>query len=476
MLQRSGRRLVGVDLRDGNCRAVLPEQGRPGWRVKTALEVPPFMQPPDPHPGLQLKRIRKKLCKQGTAVVVALGFQHVLIRRLLFPQMPMKRLRALVERDGHRYIPFYQEGACFDLVRLETEADPGQMEILLVAVPARVIQPILEACRSSGLRLAALDIDLMAMYRVVSAARPEGDKALAVEAVVEAGSQAVRIGLFEQGVLMAGRGITHSGAGWGELAVEIRRSLEVLLSQQPGVGRLNCIHLFGDDDEGSLSDALLPLLEQQMGPRLGKEFAIRLQQAEGAQFGHHVAFGASLAQVVTPTLFSLLPRRTQAEQEQRARHLLLGTLGAGLVGVYGWYWSQTVPEAARRIALAEASIRISQATLQNRAELQRLEARRKELEPVILDLKVSHVPVHELLPAMGDLAPVGLRVTDLSGSLPSLVLKGRASQPGLVPVYLGRLAGAPQIKSVELKSLSQTLGEYQFELNVMVSGDGKGKR
>ncbi|HYG57383.1 MAG TPA: pilus assembly protein PilM [Symbiobacteriaceae bacterium] len=463
-----GGALLGIDLRAGDIRLATLRRAGKGWEMQHFAALPA----PDGGP-VQLKAAVEQFRPGVREAVLVLGYQHALIRRHLLPRMAPGRLRALVEREQDRYIPFWGEGANFDLHVLRSSKADRQMDVLLAAVPSRLILPLQQACRAAGLRLAAVDLDLSALLRAAVAAGALASVA-GLAAVVEVEGATVRVGLFENGVLVAGRGLTTEAESAAEVAVEVRRSLEVLLAQQPAEARLGGLALVGDVAGGGLAGELAALLRTDVGGRLDPAFAVNpvvLPDGSGAV----AAFGAALAREAAPRPFHLLPRTTLEQRRQRARNLLMGMAGAAAVSTYGWYWSVSVPEAHLRLERAETALVAAQADLKRRAEVEQLEKRRRELEMVLADLRVSETPMYQVIPGIRALAPPGLEVTDVGGQVPNLSVKGQASHPSQVAELLGRLAAAPYVAGIELRTVSQVNGsQYSYDISVTLRGQKRG--
>lgn len=468
--------VLGIDLRDGGARlAAARKVGKGRWEIASRAEVlPPDSAGPPDQPAL-LKAALQQMNGSGRNAVVVLGFQHVLIRRLTLPRLSLTRLRRLIERDIERYVPFHAEGANFDLRVLRDLKAERKQEIVLTAVPARLIQPLAAVCKEARLKLQVVDLDLVALLRGAAASGvPEATAG--AWAVVEVAPTWVRMGLFQAGILLAGRSFPTTAEGAGEIAIQVRRSLEVLLSQQPGEDKLKGLALAGDVADGGLAAELLPLLQADIASRLDEGFAIHpVTPCAGPAPGFAAAFGAALAGAVGPRGLDLLPRVTFAARQRQARQgaMILGALAA--LGGYGWFWSQSVPDSEQRIRQAESAIRTSQEALKRNAEVQKQEARRKELSEVLLDMRVSETPLHQAVPAMAALAPAGLRITDISGQVPDLQLKGTATDPAQVAELLGQLAGAPFVAAVDLRSLTvQAAGTVNFDMTLSLKGQRRG--
>lgn len=234
--------------------------------------------------------------RAALAVSARLGF----IRRLSFPRMPLKELRASIELQAERYIPFAQDGAVFDLYPLPSDDGQPEMSVVLAAAPRSTVAGLMDAARLAGLVTERVDLQPFSLFRAAAATGqipPDG-----VVALVDLGASAATISLFEAGVPVVSRVLDMPNLerdaraeGTEEIFWDIRRSLEFALTQVTvPLTRVLVAGGLGADDYLALS--LSAYLRSFLANRLHGDFAAQpMRDPEGrVPLSHMLALGLSL--------------------------------------------------------------------------------------------------------------------------------------------------------------------------------------
>lgn len=105
---------------------------------------------------------------KGQAVVSAVSGQQVYTRNLVMPQMKLSELKEAVNYQAINFLPISVEDAAIDIFPLRNfEDDEGKKtEIFVVAVRRQQVEALDIVCRIAGLKLVAVEIEPLAIYRV----------------------------------------------------------------------------------------------------------------------------------------------------------------------------------------------------------------------------------------------------------------------------------------------------------------------
>lgn len=436
---------------------------------------------PGPQLVEALKALLQKLGPGTRDAVIAIPSQLALVRRLTMPKLPPKRLRGLIESQGQQFIPFFRDGATFDLVVINPNHGPTEQEILLVAVPTPVIQRLQAATRTAGIRLVSVDVDMIALYRAnLAAGTLAPDEPVAL---LDAGHRRARLGIFRNGwpIMLRAldllpllpspvepppdvRFLTPD-----EFAVEVRRTGEILLSQSR-TEAVSALALSAHWSDSTMQEMLES--EWRQGERAAENFRVVTPGREIPP-GLALAYGLSLATAVKPYRLALLPRASVDVQRQRrnAALLLLATLAGA--GAYGWFWYQ------KGLELHQESLRLAQAIAVHNADLARekeiaaAEARIREYAPLEAVYKTT-LPWTEFYPHLRSLLPQGVTLQQVSVNGTALTMNGRAATPEDAAEFIQRVHASPLIKPPILNTFTTAGGSFTVTAQIQLEG-GSGR-
>ncbi|HYF75913.1 MAG TPA: pilus assembly protein PilM [Symbiobacteriaceae bacterium] len=461
-------------------KAVHAELSRTGCKVLRFAEVP---TPPEavaegqviPCPSLvhALTALRQRLGAGPRDVAVAIPASLALVRRLVMPKMPPKRLRALLEAQGQQFIPFYRDGAAFDFVVTNPDRSANEQEILLVAVPTVIVDRLRAVLRAASLRLVSLDIDIVALYRAGLALGqiPAGAPAV----VLDIGHRRARLGLFNNGWPAIARTLDYlpllpASAEQAEevrflspdeFSVEVRRTAEIMLSQSRPDDALSAALL----SMRSESPELAAQLEQEMkdGGHTAPEF--RVVTAGGGHTvtaGFSLALGLSLAHVAPPMRLALLPRVSMDVVQQRRLAIIIFAFSLLASGAYGWFWHQKSLELAdRRTALVKAIAAHNAYLSETEPKVKAVEARAKDFEPLRTALNTAE-PWSVFYPHLRSLLPAGVVLETVNVSGQNLSLSGKVATPEGLADFVQRLHTSPMVAPPILHTYSEAAGTFNL--------------
>jgi len=255
--------------------------------------------------GQTLRQAFRSAKIRSRRVALAVPAQVGFVRKLMVPVMPEKELRAAIDLQPDRYIPFARDGVVYDLHLLPGPAPEGQMWAVIAAAPRKCVSDLMAACKAAGLKVVRVDLEPLALYRAALAteqAAPDQGVCL-----VDLGSESARISLFEGGIPIISRTIDmprssvegvadpFAGVATEDLFYDIRRSLEFALTKtaQPP-SRVLIAGGFGNDAYVALS--LTAYLRGFLAERLPAGFRVEAMQdpAQRVPLAHMLAFGLAL--------------------------------------------------------------------------------------------------------------------------------------------------------------------------------------
>lgn len=234
--------------------------------------------------------------RAALAVPSTVGF----VRRMTFPPMPLEELRAAIDLQPDRYIPFAHEGAVYDLHPLPREGEASEQAVVVGAAPRAAVLALMQGARAAGLRPVRIDLEPLALFR---AALATGQATLeGVIAIVDLGGSSAKIALFQRGVPVVSRVVDMpaeagqpAGEGAAELFLDIRRSLEFALTHA-NLALTRVLVTGGAGDDAYQAIALTGYLRSFLGNRITRDFQVELlsDPRQRVPASHMVALGLSL--------------------------------------------------------------------------------------------------------------------------------------------------------------------------------------
>ena len=101
-------------------------------------------------------------------VVVAVGGRIMFARELVFPAMTMAELGIAIKWDLEKYIPYAPNSYYFDYSIVGQGNTETEIKVLLVAAPIDNVTDIINIIKNVGLKLIAVDVEPLALYRIFS--------------------------------------------------------------------------------------------------------------------------------------------------------------------------------------------------------------------------------------------------------------------------------------------------------------------
>jgi len=119
--------------------------------------------------------------KTKNAVISISGHSSVIIKRISLPEMTEEELSESIRFEAEQYVPFDIEDVNLDFQIIGPKEEPGQMDVILVAVKKDIINEYIAVVKEAGLNPIIVDIGSFAlenMYGINYEVEPDKNVAL----------------------------------------------------------------------------------------------------------------------------------------------------------------------------------------------------------------------------------------------------------------------------------------------------------
>lgn len=129
--------------------------------------------------GQALGGLVEQMNLKGKKVVSSVGGPQVFIRNIVLPRMKLNELKEAALFEATTFLPIPVEEAAVDVypVRHFEDEEGKQTELFFVAVRRQQVENLRVACEVAGLDLVAVELDPIALHRVMAAADGESTQA-----------------------------------------------------------------------------------------------------------------------------------------------------------------------------------------------------------------------------------------------------------------------------------------------------------
>jgi type IV pilus assembly protein PilM len=201
-----GKGAIGLDIGSSFLKVVKLREKKAGYELEVfdMLQLPPeLIVEGSIIDSLRLvesikELLRKARVKEKNAAVGIAGHASVIIRRISLPEMSEEELSESIKFEAEQYVPFDVEDVNIDFQILGPKEEPGQMDVMLVAVKKDIINEYTAVVREAGLNPMVVDVNAFAlgnMYEVNYEIEPEKNLAL-----VNIGASTINLNILKGGV------------------------------------------------------------------------------------------------------------------------------------------------------------------------------------------------------------------------------------------------------------------------------------
>ncbi|MEW6001738.1 MAG: type IV pilus assembly protein PilM [Nitrospirota bacterium] len=142
--------------------------------------------------------IRKAKIKTKDATISIAGHSSVIIKRITLPEMSEEELQESIKFEAEQYVPFNIEDVNLDFQILGPKEEPGQMDVILVAVKKEVINDYVSVVKEAGFNPIIVDVNSFALENIYEVNYEiEPDKNIAL---VNIGASTINMNILKGGI------------------------------------------------------------------------------------------------------------------------------------------------------------------------------------------------------------------------------------------------------------------------------------
>lgn len=169
-----GRSSIGLDIGSGYLKVVQLKDIKGGYELELfdILPLPPeLIVDGSIIDSLRLvdslkEFSRKAKVKTKDVAISMAGHSSVIIKRVSMPDMSEEELSESIKFEAEQYIPFDIEDVNLDFQILGPKEEPGQMDVILVAVKRDIINEYLSVVKEAGFNCQIVDVNSFALENI----------------------------------------------------------------------------------------------------------------------------------------------------------------------------------------------------------------------------------------------------------------------------------------------------------------------
>ena len=166
-----GKGSIGLDIGSSYIKAVKLKESRDGYELELCHlhSLPPeLIVDGSIIDSLRLadslkEMIRTAGIKTKDVTISISGHSSVIIKRISLPEMSEEELSESIKFEAEQYVPFDIEDVNLDFQIIGPKDEPGQMDVILVAVKKDIINEYIQVVKEAGLNPIIVDIDSFAL-------------------------------------------------------------------------------------------------------------------------------------------------------------------------------------------------------------------------------------------------------------------------------------------------------------------------
>jgi len=142
--------------------------------------------------------LRKSKVKTKDSVIGIAGHSSVIIKRISLPEMSEEELSESIKFEAEQYVPFDIEEVSLDFQILGPKNEPGQMDVILVAVKKDIINEYVSVVKEAGFNPVIVDVNSFAlenMYEINYEIEPDKNVA-----IVNIGASTINMNILKGGI------------------------------------------------------------------------------------------------------------------------------------------------------------------------------------------------------------------------------------------------------------------------------------
>jgi type IV pilus assembly protein PilM len=174
MLFGPKNQVVGLDIGSRSIKAAEVAETKKGWALKKfgLIDIEPgaieegIIKDPQ-RVAAAIRQLFQNYNFKSRNVAVSIGGYSVIVKNITLQNMPAEQLYESINFEAEQYIPFDINDVNLDFQILgETEHNPNQMNVLLVAAKKDMVNDYVNLIDMAGLNLCIIDIDAFALQNI----------------------------------------------------------------------------------------------------------------------------------------------------------------------------------------------------------------------------------------------------------------------------------------------------------------------
>ena len=201
-----GRGTIGLDIGSGYLKLVQLKDTKGGYELELfdMLPLPPeLIVDGSIIDSLRLvdslkELARKARVKTKDVTISIAGLASVIVKRVSLPDMSEDELSESIKFEAEQYIPYDIDDVNLDFQILGPKEEPGQMDVILVAVKKDIINEYLSVVKEAGFNCQIVDVNSFALeniYEINYEIEPEKNVAL-----VNIGASTMNMNILKGGI------------------------------------------------------------------------------------------------------------------------------------------------------------------------------------------------------------------------------------------------------------------------------------
>lgn len=170
----SGKSSIGLDIGSGYLKIVQLKDTKSGYELELfdMLPLPPeLIVDGSVIDSIRLvdsiKELSRKAKTKTKDVIISMaGHSSVIIKRVSLPEMSEEELSESIKFEAEQYIPFDIDDVNLDFQILGPKEEPGQMDVMLVAVKKDIINEYISVVKESGFNPIIVDVNSFALENI----------------------------------------------------------------------------------------------------------------------------------------------------------------------------------------------------------------------------------------------------------------------------------------------------------------------
>ncbi len=169
-----GKSSIGLDIGSGYLKIVQLRDTKVGYELELfdMLPLPPeLIVDGSIIDSIRLvdsiKELTRKARPKTKDVIISMaGHSSVIIKRVSLPEMSEEELSESIKFEAEQYIPFDIDDVNLDFQILGPKEEPGQMDVILVAVKKDIINEYISVVKESGFNPVIVDVNSFALENI----------------------------------------------------------------------------------------------------------------------------------------------------------------------------------------------------------------------------------------------------------------------------------------------------------------------